>query len=343
MKRILVLYKELSGYFLACLDALCEEHDLQADVIAYPVNADAPFQFHPTSRIKHYSRTTTSNEELVRMITSNGYNLIFTGGWFDKGYLEALKKRKCPALLGFDNAWTGSFKQRLSTIYGQIFIRPLFEYAFVPGSKQALFASKLGFSSEHIVRGAYSCDVQKFSSVSLQPQSKNRLIYAGRYSQEKFVLPLFQLFHELAEHEFPNWELHCIGTGPLWNERLESPHIMHHGFMQPNELLAFMNTGNAFVLPSTFEPWGVVAHEFASAGYPLILSDAVGAAESFLEDQKNGFLFRSGDLHSLKTALHDLMSKNREELAVMGNRSRALAQKITPHSWAESLVKMMRF
>ena len=47
--------------------------------------------------------------------------------------------------------------------------------------------------------------------------------------------------------------------------------------MQPEDLLAFMSTGKAFVLPSTFEPWGVAVHEFAAAGYPLILSDAVGA------------------------------------------------------------------
>jgi glycosyltransferase involved in cell wall biosynthesis len=342
MKRILVLYKELAGYFIACLDELCLKHNTQADVVAYPVNADAPFEFKHSDRIQIYTRNSISNQELKRMIAHNDYDLIFTGGWFDKGYLTALKHRKCPALLGFDNAWNGSLKQQLSTLYGRFFLRPLFEFAFVPGSRQVTFASKLGFSPDRIVRGAYSCNVDKFSGVELEQQPTNRLIYAGRYSSEKFVEPLFKLFHKLAEQEFPNWELHCIGTGPLWNDRLQSPHIVHHGFMQPDNLLTFMHTGNAFVLPSTFEPWGVVVHEFASAGYPLILSDAVGAAESFLEPEKNGYSFRSGDMNDLEKSLRKMMSQSPETLRAMGNRSRLLAENITPSTWAQSIANMMR-
>ena len=342
MKRILVLYKELAGYFIACLDELCLKHNVQADVIAYPVNADAPFEFKHSERIKISSRASVSDQELSRMVATADYDLIFTGGWFDKGYLAALRLRKCPALLGFDNAWTGSFKQQLSTFYGRMFLKPLFEYAFVPGSRQAVFASKLGFQEKSIIRGAYSCDVSKFSSVIQQPQRHNRLIYAGRYSPEKYVQPLFELFHKLAEKEFPNWELHCIGTGPLWNERLQSPHIVHHGFMQPEDLLAFMKSGSAFVLPSTFEPWGVAVHEFAAAGYPLILSDAVGAAEAFLETTKNGYLFQAGNMDALEDALRKMMSQSQAQLLEMGRHSRALAFSITPESWATSVAGMMR-
>jgi glycosyltransferase involved in cell wall biosynthesis len=341
MKRILVLYKELAGYFIDCLDELCLKHDTQADVVAYPVHADAPFEFRHSDRITILSRASTSDQDLKRMVAANHYQLIFTGGWFDKGYLHALKHRNCPALLGFDNAWSGSLKQQLSTLYGRMFIRPLFEFAFVPGTPQASFALKLGFRNEQIIRGAYSCNVAKFSGVALQQQSKNRLIYAGRYSTEKFAFPLFRIFHALAEKEFPNWELHCIGTGPLWDERLQSPHIVHHGFMQPDDLLAFMKTGNAFVLPSTFEPWGVVVHEFAAAGYPLILSNSVGAAEAFLEEGKNGYVFQSGDRNELEKSLRKMLSQSPEILHHMGNRSRLLAEKITPSTWAQSIASMM--
>ena len=107
MKRILVLYKELAGYFIACLDELCEQHGVQADVVAYPVNADAPFQFKHSQRISLIARNTLTDDQLEQMIAGNSYDLIFTGGWFDKGYLKAIRSRKCPALLGFDNAWNG--------------------------------------------------------------------------------------------------------------------------------------------------------------------------------------------------------------------------------------------
>ena len=342
MKRILVLYKELAGYFIACLEELCSMYDIQADVVAYPVSADAPFQFGHSERIRLLSRNELTDAQLQEMIAHNPYDLIFTGGWFDKGYLQAVRNRSCPALLGFDNAWNGSFKQQLSSFYGRFAIKPLFEYAFVPGLKQAAFAQKLGFSDNQIVRGAYSCDVAKFSRVQHQQQNKNRLVYAGRYSPEKKVDQLFKIFHELAETRFHNWELHCIGTGPLWNTRLQSPHIIHHGFMQPEQLLQFMSTGNAFVLPSTFEPWGVVVHEFAAAGFPLVLSNAVGAAEAFLEDQKNGFLFQAGIDHELRSALSSMMSQDSVQLKKMGDYSRRLAQNISPQTWASSLASMMK-
>jgi glycosyltransferase involved in cell wall biosynthesis len=341
MKRILVLYKELAGYFMACLDELCETHGVEADVVAYPVNTDAPFQFNHSSRIRIISRTNVTDAELVQMVSNTNYQLIFIGGWFDSGYLNAVKHKKCNAVLGFDNAWNGSPKQILSALYGNVFIRPLFDYAFVPGSKQAVFAKRLGFAENRIFRGAYSCDVARFSSVQPTHQLKKRLIYTGRYSPEKFVVPLFDVFHELAETNFPDWELHCIGTGTLWEKRLESPHIIHHGFMQPSELLQLMSTGSAFVLPSTFEPWGVVVHEFAAAGYPMVLSSAVGASEAFLHPGENGFLFQSTNTAELKNCLSQLMALAPNELNSMGKVSRVLSQRITPQTWAAQLAGIM--
>lgn len=342
MKRILVLYKELAGYFIACLDELCLTYDVQADVIAYPVHADAPFQFNHSNRITVLSRSSVSDSQITDMIQRNPYDLIFTGGWFDKGYLKALRSRQCPAVLGFDNAWNGSLKQRLSVMYGHLFIQPLFDYAFVPGSRQKQFARKLGFTENKIIGGAYSCDVNKFKQVSLHQEAKKRLVFAGRYSEEKFALPLFDVFHELAVTTFTDWELHCIGTGPLWEHRLESKQIVHHGFMQPDELLQFMKSGNAFVLPSTFEPWGVVVHEFAAAGYPMVLSDAVGASEAFLRDGINGYSYAAGDKKALREALVKLMSHSQSELLKMGAFSRELAMSITPATWAASLKDIMK-
>ncbi|MFM9005417.1 MAG: glycosyltransferase, partial [Flavobacteriales bacterium] len=118
--------------------------------------------------------------------------------------------------------------------------------------------------------------------------------------------------------------------------------IIHHGFMQPNAMLEFMQTGNAFVLPSTFEPWGVVVHEFAAAGYPLVLSDAVGAAEAFLKEGINGYLFQAGNMQQLQYALRRLMAHTPEELESMGASSRALAGGITPKTWAASIARIIQ-
>jgi glycosyltransferase involved in cell wall biosynthesis len=90
-----------------------------------------------------------------------------------------------------------------------------------------------------------------------------------------------------------------------------------------------------FVLPSTYEPWGVVVHEHACAGFPLLLSTAVGAADRFLVEGENGHRFIAGDKGTLKNMMRMLMLSSNDELRAMGQRSAELGAQWTPVQWAE--------
>lgn len=346
MKRILVLYRELAGYFVECLNNLCDRHDVEAHVVAYPVNTDAPFQFRFSERVKIDQRKDHTIESLTNLIAEGKFDLIFCGGWSDKDYLKAISHRRSKALLGFDNQWNGSLKHRLSALYGRRRIKPLFEFAFVPGSLQKQFAIQLGFPERSIITGAYSCDVRRFSALQnirkdRTPRTGKKLIYVGRYVKEKFVDVLWEIIEEMSDAELNGWTLHCAGTGALWNERTHNKAVIHHGFLQPDQLFEIMKDGDAFVLPSTFEPWGVVVHEFACAGYPLLISSAVGSSESFLRDQENGYLLKPGDKASLRTNLLSLFASDDAKLKKMGEKSAELGNIITPDTWARSLYSIM--
>lgn len=346
MKRILILYRELAGYFVECLNHLCENYGVEAVVVAYPVNVDAPFRFALSAKIVLKNRNEISALEIASLVSEPQFDLIFCGGWSDIAYLDALKQRKTKALLGFDNQWNGSLKHIASSIYARWKIKPQFEYAFVPGAKQHQFARHMGFAPSQIMVGAYSCDTQKFASLAEIRKNriinkKKKLLYTGRYAHEKFIQELCVVMHQILAEGDNNWELHCIGTGSLWNERIQSSGIFHHGFMQPDELFEFMKTGDAFILPSTFEPWGVVVHEFAAAGYPMILSSNVGAGEIFLIENQNGFFFQAGDAEELQKKLKNLFTLSNEQLNAMGEKSAELAQQITPDTWAKSLYQIM--
>jgi glycosyltransferase involved in cell wall biosynthesis len=346
MKRILVMYLELAGYFVECLNHLCDQYDVEAHVIAYPVNTDAPFQFRFSDRVKIDQREDHTRESLMKMVVHGEFDLIFSGGWSDTDYLAAIKHRRCKALLGFDNQWNGSLRHVLSALYGRYRIKPLFEYAFVPGSLQKQFALHLGFANTTIITGAYACDVQKFSQLQTirngrVPRTHKKLMYTGRYAEEKFIGTLWDVISEMTDTELNQWTLHCAGTGPMWKDRLQNERIVHHGFLQPDELFEIMKDGDAFILPSTFEPWGVVVHEFASAGYPLLVSSAVGSSESFLQDGENGYLLKPGDKANLRENLLKLFSSNEDMLKKMGYRSAELSHTITPDTWAQSLYSIM--
>ena len=345
MKKILVLYREVAGYFLDCLNHLCAISQMEADVVAYPGNSEAPFQFETTPRIRIINRGQLSKHDLVAMVSSDSYDLIFCGGWFDKEYNQALKHRKCASVLGFDNHRTDSLRQWIQAMAGRFLIKPSFDFAFVPATPQKELALLLGFHPSKIKTGAYACNVENFSTIQIDHSStsssrKKRLIYTGRYAKEKFSHQLFKSFAQLPSQIIEEWELHAYGTGIEWEQRPMHPAIIHHGFVQPNKLKEEMTKGHAFVLPSIFEPWGVVVHEFAAAGFPMLLSNSVGAAEAFLEENKNGFLFDSGDSEKLKEGLIKLLSCSNVQLQQMGVQSKRLAQKITPETWSQTLLQI---
>ncbi len=343
MRSILVLYRELAGYFVNAVNHLCEEHDFSITIVAYPVVADAPFKFDLHSNITLLRREEYRGDKLFRLASERNYDLIYCGGWFDKEYLQLVKKNQnIKSVIAFDKQWLGSLRDYLGVIFLRLKVTSLFDYAFVPGIEQEQFALYAGFKGRQIYKGLYICETKRFKKVHsarMTQPPKNHLIYAGRYAKEKQIEVLWNCFIEIAG-DFPEWELHCIGTGPLSDVAIQHPQIVHHGFLQPAELSQVMIDGAIFILPSLYEPWGVVVNEFAIAGYPLILSDKVGARTALLT-KENGWLFSAGSKEQLTDVLRQAMATPKEKLLSMGSISNMLSEKLDEKQYAQTLLKMI--
>jgi glycosyltransferase involved in cell wall biosynthesis len=343
MKRMLVLYRELAGYFVNTMNHLANNCDFEIDIVAYPVMNDAPFRFEFSKNIFLFSRHDFNEQQLISLSEAKKYDLIFCGGWADGAYLSVVKhNRHVKSLLGFDKQWLGNTRDVLGAAYLRWKVTRYFDYAFVPGLEQKVFAKRAGFKENRVFTGAYTCETQRFSKVFDKRKQKifsKQIVFAGRYAHEKQVEALWKCFLELLP-EFPDWTLHCVGTGPLRATAVNHPHIIHHGFLQGTELEALMVEGDIFVLPSSYEPWGVVVNEFALAGFPLVLSNRVGARTSLLTDE-NGWVFQYNDIKSLKNVLKEAMSTPQEELARMGMTSNSLSAMLDEKQYAASILKMI--
>ena len=75
------------------------------------------------------------------------------------------------------------------------------------------------------------------------------------------------------------------------------------GFQNQTELPALYDLCDVFVLPSRFEPWGLVVNEVMNAGKPIIVSDQVGSGPDLVESGVNGSVFPAGDAAALTSAL----------------------------------------
>lgn len=342
--KILFLYTELAGYFLSCVRELTERHpEAEVHVFRYPVNAEAPFDFELDHRIQFYDRRSFSDQELLEKVRALDPQLIYCSGWIDKGYLAAISgySKRIPVIVGLDNKWNGNLKQRLASIAFRLILKSRFTHCWIPGEPQFNYALHLGFSPQNILKGFYSADYFFFNKLYQQSRERkvrHRFVYSGRYVPYKWVKELCELFIEIKQEQKNDWELICLGTGP--QARVEGDSIKHLGFVQPEDLKEIMSDFCVFVLPSTFEPWGVVVHEFASAGMPLICSSEVGAATAFVKNGENGFVFKAGDRAALKSAMVQIMALSDQQLLKMGDISATLAGSITPEKWVKSLMSL---
>lgn len=346
--RILFLYTELAGYFLSCITELKNKVDCEVHIVRWPVNNEAPFDFSFSNKIQVYDRNKYSSfDALLKLSSKIAPDVIYCSGWVDKGYLSVCKRfrKKIPVIVGIDNKWTGSFKQRLGSLLSRVTIHKYFSHCWIPGAPQMEFAKQFGFHTNQILTGFYSCDYNFFHGLYEKNRIKksqsfpHRFIFSGRYYEFKGIKHLWQAFTELENEISSGWELWCLGNGDV--EPVQHPRIKHFGFVQPWDMEKFIAETGVFILPSTFEPWSVAVHEFAAAGFPIICSSEAGAASVFLEEGKNGFLFDAGNIAQLKEQMKKIISLSDAKLFEMGEHSSALASRITPAMWVDTLLSVI--
>lgn len=344
--KFLFLYTEIAEYVIACCNELAKYGEVH--IVRWPVNKEAPFQFQVSSNIKLYSKTDYNQEQLKQLVTSIGPDVIICSGWIDKDYLKITKQyfEKIPTVMTCDTHWNGSLKQHLATVISRFTLLKIFSHAWVPGQIQKQYVLNLGFKNKNIETGFYSCDLNYFESIyqSQKELKKNhfpkRFLYVGRYYEFKGIKELWQAFIELQTEQPNEWELWCLGVGDI--EPIQHPNIKHFGFVQPKDLKNYTSQTGIFILPSRFEPWGVVVHEFAASGFPLLLSTQVGAKEQFLHEGKNGYEFEAGNIQAIKHTLKKIINAKESDLMVMSDYSNNLSKTISPKLWVESLLKIVK-
>ena len=332
--NILILYRELAGYTVECLNKLASHHKLL--VVHYPINKEAPFVFQFHSSIQVVSKSDVSSN----LLHDFNPKFILCSGWGDQEYLEWVKALNKPTALAFDTTWKNSLKFIIGSLYFKLKYKKLFQFAFIPGIAQKKTASKLGFSTKRTYDGFYSCEDSFRLNRSILNDSKE-LWCVARYIHAKNINFLCETFLSIPPNERSGWKLNFAGTGELFYSRIEDEDIIHHGFLQPNDLGKKLENATAFVLPSLYEPWGVVVHEMASLGKPLLLSNAVGAKQDLLEEGMNGYSFDPTSSSELKKILLNIFHLSKEELQHMGNKSSEMASKFSSDYWVSQFTKML--
>jgi glycosyltransferase involved in cell wall biosynthesis len=154
-----------------------------------------------------------------------------------------------------------------------------------------------------------------------------RLLAVGRLVPDKNFRGLIEAFARV-EPTAGEAELHIVGTGPLEAElrdlatRLDVA-VRFSGYLAPDALPAVYATADAFVLPSVFEPFGVVVREAVAAGLPIVCSRTTGAAGDIAVADRNALLADPRDPDELSGALARMI-RDGELRAALGRASREI-------------------
>jgi glycogen(starch) synthase len=132
--------------------------------------------------------------------------------------------------------------------------------------------------------------------------------YAGRLVYEKGVQHLLAAVPALRAHH-PGLRVVIAGDGPYRAEleALATDGVTFAGFLTGHHLTALMGASDCYVVPSIYEPFGMVALEAAAAGTPVAVADTGGLAE-IVEHGVNGIKFPPGDPAALAAAVGTVLT-----------------------------------
>ena len=349
--KILYLYSELGGYLVPVFQEYVNEYNADVHVIHWDKKKNTPYMAPTLSNVHYYKNSNFNKKALIDFVSGLKPDIVYISGWMDKNYLaaaEVLKKQQIPVVTGFDDIWYKTLRQKMASIAFALIKKKYFTHAWVAGPYQYEYAKRLGFKNNEIIFNLLSANSHLFvERINNPPVLNNKIksfLFVGRLHEVKGLNLLLDAFEKVSQIN-DEWTLKIIGNGPLKEQLVQrtklNPNIIMKDFMQPEDLINEIANSDVFVLPSLFEPLGVVIHEFCIAGMALIVSDCCGAAPEFVIHGYNGFLFENKNVNSLESQMRKIMEMDPLELQKMGQNSVKLSRRITPEISAASFMSVL--
>lgn len=356
-KKILLVYIEPTPYILGLIKNIILIFIGQIDIVFLKENAsqnwnlelDNKYLVLPDNKLKRILTIT-------RLILKNKYNVVHIAGWSEPTFLFAMflsKIRSIPVSVESDTPIPHETK-RCKKIIKRIVYPPVFSLIniFLPGgTRQAKYIEYFGVDTKRIIPVQMTVDVDAIRKYvqALYSHDRTRIrklynieeedivyLFVGRLETHKGILNLIAVFEEIKDK---NLKLLIVGDGSL-RCSIETvvktrDNIRYAGRLSENSLIDTYYAADVLVLPSHFEPWGLVVNEAMAVGKPVIVSDRVGCIDDLITDE-NGAIIKSDDIDDLRSTiiwlsgLPDLREK-------MGNKARQIIANWTLENEAENI------
>ncbi len=347
--RIAILATGWAGFN----DAACRLLVQRGVELLVVYEGDSPDTAYSTHTVHEYAQEhcwhgAPGPDEITEVLTRFRPDAVLMHSWHFKPYREAMKALPAGTLrvLWMDNVWRNTPKQWLGRMSSSAFVRPLFDCVMVPSDRTEFFARRLGFAESEVIRGSLSADTTLFRSPprsGTELASRRRFIACLRLVHHKGADVLADAYRRYRDLSDDPWELHVAGLGEMAHhfDGIEGVEML--GFRQPAELAELMRHASALVVPSRIDPFGVIVHEGAISGMPIVSTYKVGAASAFVQDGQNGWVVASDDVDALATAMLRMSQQDEARLEHMSDVSRALGSRTSSAGWAQNIHEQLEW
>lgn len=232
-----------------------------------------------------------------------------------------------------------------------------FDAALVGGPRHRDYLIELGMPAGRIAMGYNAVDNARFARAADQARSdpasraglpgRPYFLSVARFAPEKNLPALVRAFARSRIERPHDWELVLCGGGPGDAEIAEAVEacgvegaVHRPGFLQADALGRWYGHASAFVLPSTSEPWGLVANEAAACRLPLLLSERAGCAETLVPGPgTSGLRFDPCDERAMAASLAWMATRPETERLAMGRRAAEFVAAWGPERFAEGTLR----
>lgn len=173
------------------------------------------------------------------------------------------------------------------------------------------------------------------------PENASVVLFCAKLQPWKRPADVLRAFHRA---EIPNAYLVFAGEGPLRKE-LEreaqqlgiAENVRFLGFVNQSGLPAVYVSSDVMVLPSGYEPFGLVVNEAMLCGCGVIVSDRVGARFDLIKDGETGSIYPCGDIGRLAQCLQEALCEP-SALQIQRNAAREHIAGWSPEVYVQNFI-----
>ncbi len=280
------------------------------------------------------------NPSLTEEIESWRPDAVLVFGWNFKSHLRCIRyfhKRIPVYFRGDSTLLDDELNSALKQITKRIWLRWLYkntDAVFYAGSANKAYFKYFGVPDNKLVFAPHAIDNERFAATGAMKREQWNIppdaivfLFAGKIEEKKDPLLLLQAFIALDESRA---FLLMVGNGELESAvkaAAESApvniknRIKFADFQNQQAMPAVYKLADVFVLPSKGpgETWGLSVNEAMACSKPVLVSDQCGCRADLVEDNVNGYVFRSSDINDFVSKMKKLV--NSGQLKKMGEAS----------------------